>query len=75
MPSIEGLLWLPRRYPKQQSLVVDWQAISQLIFLSKEQVMSATFSDNQNAKSHFSRNCSIYAIKTMRNSFRPRLLL
>lgn len=48
LPKIEGAVWLPKRHPKQQSLDVDWQAISQLIFLSREQVMTATLTENQN---------------------------
>ena len=37
MPNIHGAAWVPRRYPKPCSLVLDWQASSQLYFLGINQ--------------------------------------
>lgn len=36
LPKIDGLAWIPRKYPKSHSLTVDWQAHTQLYFLSSE---------------------------------------
>lgn len=38
MPNIEGAIWVPRRYPQSQSLSVNWQALSNLYFLTEKQV-------------------------------------
>lgn len=40
IPKIHDAIWLPRRYPKSYSLNLDWQAISTLYFLTKDQVSS-----------------------------------
>lgn len=36
LPKIDGLAWIPRKYPKSHSLTIDWQAHTQLYFLSSE---------------------------------------
>lgn len=38
LPKIEGLAWIPRTYPRAHSLTVDWQASTELYFLSSKQV-------------------------------------
>uniref|UniRef100_A0A1I8Q2P4 WD repeat-containing protein 75 second beta-propeller domain-containing protein n=1 Tax=Stomoxys calcitrans TaxID=35570 RepID=A0A1I8Q2P4_STOCA len=37
MPKLHGMAWIPRRYPKQRSLNLDWQAQSTLYFLTDDQ--------------------------------------
>lgn len=37
-PRIHGITWIPRRFPKARSLTVDWQASTELYFLSEKQV-------------------------------------
>ncbi|XP_061398990.1 WD repeat-containing protein 75 [Musca vetustissima] len=37
MPQLYGMAWIPRRYPKQRSLNLDWQAQSTLYFLTEDQ--------------------------------------
>lgn len=37
-PQIEGMAWIPRTYPRPHSLTIDWQAITELYFLSEKQV-------------------------------------
>lgn len=34
LPKIDGLAWIPRQYPRSHSLTVDWQAHTELFFLS-----------------------------------------
>lgn len=36
LPKIDGLAWIPRRYPKSHSLTIDWQARTELYFLSRD---------------------------------------
>lgn len=36
LPKIDGLAWIPRQYPRNRSLTVDWQAQTELYFLSSE---------------------------------------
>lgn len=36
LPKIDGLAWIPRKYPKSHSLTIDWQAHTQLYFLSSD---------------------------------------
>ncbi|XP_073826744.1 WD repeat-containing protein l(2)05287 isoform X2 [Musca autumnalis] len=37
MPQLYGMAWIPRRYPKQRSINLDWQAQSTLYFLTEDQ--------------------------------------
>jgi NET1-associated nuclear protein 1 (U3 small nucleolar RNA-associated protein 17) len=37
MPKIYGTIWIPQEYPKNQSLGVNWQAASRLIFITHDQ--------------------------------------
>ncbi|XP_058986289.1 uncharacterized protein LOC131806328 [Musca domestica] len=37
MPQLYGMAWIPRRYPKQRSINLDWQAQSTLYFLTDDQ--------------------------------------
>lgn len=36
LPKIDGLAWIPRKHPRNRSLTVDWQAHTELYFLSSE---------------------------------------
>lgn len=36
LPKIDGLAWIPRQYPKIHSLTIDWQAQTELYFLSSD---------------------------------------
>lgn len=36
LPKIDGLAWIPRHYPRSHSLTIDWQAHTELYFLSSE---------------------------------------
>lgn len=36
LPKIDGLAWIPRKYPRSHSLTVDWQAHTELYFLSSD---------------------------------------
>lgn len=40
LPKIDGLAWIPRKYPKSHSLTIDWQAHTELYFLSSEKQVS-----------------------------------
>lgn len=42
-PRIHGITWIPRRFPKARSLTIDWQASTELYFLSDKQVCECTF--------------------------------
>ncbi|XP_075153172.1 WD repeat-containing protein l(2)05287 [Haematobia irritans] len=37
IPQLHGMAWIPRRYPKQRSINLDWQAQSTLYFLTDDQ--------------------------------------
>lgn len=39
LPRIQGLAWIPRHFPKPHSLMIDWQASTELYFLSEKQVI------------------------------------
>lgn len=43
LPQIDGLAWIPRKYPKSHSLTIDWQAHTQLYFLSSEKQVRLFF--------------------------------
>ncbi|XP_031624324.1 WD repeat-containing protein 75 [Contarinia nasturtii] len=36
LPKIDGLAWIPRQHPRNRSLTVDWQAHTELYFLSSD---------------------------------------
>lgn len=36
LPKIDGMAWIPRKYPKSHSLSIDWQAHTELYFLSSD---------------------------------------
>lgn len=36
LPKIDGLAWIPRQYPKSHSFTIDWQAHTELYFLSSD---------------------------------------
>lgn len=36
LPKIDGMAWIPRKYPKSHSLTIDWQAHTELYFLSSD---------------------------------------
>lgn len=38
LPKVEGMAWIPRTYPRPHSLTIDWQASTELYFLSEKQV-------------------------------------
>lgn len=38
LQKIEGMAWIPRTYPRPHSLTIDWQASTELYFLSEKQV-------------------------------------
>lgn len=40
LPKIKGIAWIPRHFPKPHSLTIDWQASTELYFLSERQVFT-----------------------------------
>lgn len=46
LPDIFNLIWIPRETPKVQSLSVNWQAASQLLFLNHDQEICTLISPN-----------------------------
>lgn len=36
LPNIDGMAWIPRKYPRSHSLTIDWQAHTELYFLSSD---------------------------------------
>ncbi|KAI8125741.1 WD repeat-containing protein 75 [Lucilia cuprina] len=48
IPNVYGIAWIPRRYPKQRSINLDWQAHSTLYFLNEEQEIVYLSSPNDN---------------------------
>lgn len=40
LPNVAGLAWIPRQYPRTHSLTIDWQAATELYFLSENQVFT-----------------------------------
>lgn len=36
LPKIDGMAWIPRQYPRSHSLTIDWQAHTELYFLSSD---------------------------------------
>lgn len=40
LPKIAGMAWIPRQYPRSHSLTIDWQAHTELYFLSSEKQVS-----------------------------------
>lgn len=43
LPKIDGLAWIPRQYPKIHSLTIDWQAQTELYFLSSDKQVRIRF--------------------------------
>lgn len=58
LPKIEGLAWIPRHYPRTHSLTIDWQAITELYFLTENQVKKST----KNLFCCFEMNCNFLCI-------------
>lgn len=51
LPKIDGMAWIPRQYPRNRSLTVDWQAHAELYFLSShKQVRQIRFCPQQRLK-------------------------
>lgn len=49
-PRIHGITWIPRRFPRTRSLTIDWQASTELYFLSERQVCVAMTIDDAEKK-------------------------
>lgn len=47
LPNLFGIAWIPRRYPKQRSINLDWQAQSTLYFLTENQEIIFLSSPNE----------------------------
>ncbi|XP_065358033.1 WD repeat-containing protein 75 [Calliphora vicina] len=47
VPNVYGIAWIPRRYPKQRSINLDWQAQSTLYFLNENQQIIYLSSPNE----------------------------